>query len=133
MDYYHHLDAVRTLGDFEGWMLFYLTAIRDSSIDAYKRAKDIQALQEKITQKIIDNSIKAPATKLRALSLLFVHPVMSIGMLSTELDITYNTAAQIMTDFLAIGFLEETGGVKRGKLFKFADYLNLLDRSYDRG
>src|SRR5579863_6263143 len=46
MDYYHHLNAVRTHEDFEGWIFFYLTAIRDSSIDAYKRVKDIQVLQE---------------------------------------------------------------------------------------
>jgi len=132
MEYYQHLDAVRTVGDFEGWIIFYLTAIRDSSIDAYKRAKDIQALQEQLTQLIVDKSTKTPTTKLRALSTLFIYPVISVNMLSTELDITYNTARQIIADFIALGFLEEESTQKRGKLFKFKNYLSVLDRSYDR-
>ena len=40
------LDEVRTQGNFEGWITYYLKAIKGSCIDAHKRAKDIEALGE---------------------------------------------------------------------------------------
>jgi len=132
MEYYQGLDGVRTLGDFESWIIYYLTAIRDSSIDAYKRIKDLQALQERLTQRIAQSSAKEPTTKLRALSVLFSYPVISATKLSAELDIAYNTARQVITDFMELGFLVEENEQKRGKLFKFQDYLVVLEQSYDR-
>src|SRR5438128_1120945 len=40
LDYYRALDRVRTEGDFEQWIIFYLNAIKETSIDAYRRAED---------------------------------------------------------------------------------------------
>lgn len=131
-EYYYYLDMVRTHGDFENWIIFYLTAIRDSSIDAYKRAKDILALQHQLTELITTKSIQKPTTKLRALSILFSSPVISVTMLAAELDVTYNTARQIIDDFIELGFLVEENEQKRGKLYMFKDYLDVLERSYDR-
>ncbi|MCX5922884.1 MAG: Fic family protein [Candidatus Dependentiae bacterium] len=134
MEYYHYLDGVRMEGDFEGWIIFYLTAIRDSSIDAYKRAKGIETLREQLIQLITNNnrSPKAPTAKLRALSILFHYPVISTNLLSEKLEVAYNTAHTIIDDFIELGILEEETQQKRGKLFKFKEYLEILDRSYDR-
>src|SRR2546430_2351527 len=52
LEYYRKLDRIRTHGDFEGWVSFYLKAIRESSIDAYTRAKSIEELYEKLMAKI---------------------------------------------------------------------------------
>ncbi len=72
-EYYVHLDRVRTHGDFEGWIKYYLTAIAESSKDAYKRAKDIELLEEKVRILINTdptfNTIKQ--TALHALFILF--------------------------------------------------------------
>ncbi len=56
LEYYQLLDRIRTQGDFESWIKFYLKALIDSSIDAYKRAKDIEALTARLSQDIINNS-----------------------------------------------------------------------------
>jgi Fic family protein len=47
-EYYLRLDQVRTRGNFEEWIIFYLTAIRDSSIEACNRIKVIEAQEAKI-------------------------------------------------------------------------------------
>ena len=54
-DYYHRLDRVRTHGDFEGWTIFYLIAIRDSALDAYARAKEIENLEATLANQIQDD------------------------------------------------------------------------------
>ena len=40
-EYYEKLNAVRTRGDFEGWIIYYLKAIKEGCHDAYRRAKEI--------------------------------------------------------------------------------------------
>lgn len=42
-EYYLTLNRVRTDGTFEGWIVFYLKAIKDSCIEACYRAEVIEA------------------------------------------------------------------------------------------
>ena len=131
-EYYHWLDRVRTEGDFEGWIKFYLTAIKESSVDAYKRVKDIEFLEKQLIQIITQEkrSVKTQDTRLHALPILFSYPIISINELSTQLDISYNTASQIILDFLSLNLLVEENQQKRGKLFKFKAYLEILEKEY---
>src|SRR5579863_2487561 len=48
MEYYQRLDGVRIQGDFEGWIAYYLRAIRDSALDAHRRAKEIESLEREL-------------------------------------------------------------------------------------
>ncbi len=132
LEYYQHLNRVRTDGDFEGWIQFYLTAIRDSCIDAYRRSKDIEALQQELTQIILNEQFapKAYETRINALSTIFRSPVINITDLSEQLDVSYNTANQIITTFIELDILTEENQQKRGKLFKFKKYLDILEREY---
>ncbi len=128
--YYYKLDAVRTKGDFEGWIKFYLNAIKESSQDAYQRAKDIEDLQEKLKLQITNNitSQKMLTTRLQALMILFNYPIISINELSVQLDVSYNTAHQIITELIALDILVPQTKQKRGKLFKFKKYWEILER-----
>jgi Fic family protein len=132
-EYYQWLDRVRTHGDFEGWIKFYLTAMRDSTIDAYRRAKDIEALGEELRQIILDQkqfSVKMCQTRLRALAIIFSYPVISVNALSKQLGVSYNTANQVISDFIKLGFLVKETQQKRGRLFTFKQYLEVLERDY---
>jgi len=132
MRYYQTLDAVRTDGDFEGWIRYYLSVIKDSSIDAYKRAKDIEELEVQMTATISESEKlkKGKGTRLKAISILFNHPVIDIQTLSSELDVSYNTANKIITDFMELGFLMKQTEQKRGKLFQLKPYFEILEREY---
>lgn len=132
LEYYQCLDRVRTHGDFEGWIVFYLTAMRDSSIDAYRRAQEIELLEHEIRQRIIGQkrSIKIQESRRAALSILFSYPIISINELAVQLEISYNTANQIISDFIQAGILVEENKQKRGKLFRFAQYLDVLEKEY---
>lgn len=132
LEYYHLLDRVRTHGDFEGWIMFYLTAIKETAIDAYQRAKDIELLEQELKEIIIaqKQSNKMQQMRLLALMVLFSHPVININTLSTELRISYNTASNIITDFVKLDILIEETGQKRSRLFRFSSYLELLEKEY---
>jgi len=51
--------------------------------------------------------------------------------LSDLLDVSYNTARQIITNLLEAQILTDENKQKRGKLYRFAAYLDLLEKEYD--
>ena len=132
-EYYHRLDQVRTQGDFEGWITFYLNVIEKSCIDAHRRAKDIESLQSSLTETIGNEKLSAAQiiTRQQALSILFQFPIINSTELSDQLDISYNTARQIISYFLDCGILIEENQQKRGKLFRFKSYLDVLEKEYE--
>lgn len=134
LEYYQRLDRVRTHGDFEGWITFYLKAMKDSCIDAHRRAKDIEALEKDLTDLILHEkkfTLNMRDMRLHALSILFSYPVMSVGEMSRQLSVSYNTAHRIIKNFMKFGFLVKDAEKKRSKLFKFKSYLDILDRVYE--
>ncbi len=132
LEYYRLLDRVRTHGDFEAWITFYLTVIKDSSIDAHRRAKAIEDLQAQLTTTITKNlaAPKTVETRTKALSVLFSSPVINVTKLKKHLAVSYNTANLIILEFVKLGILTAETEQKRGKLFKFVPYLELLEEEY---
>ncbi len=134
MEYYQRLDRVRTHGDFEGWVTFYLKAIKCSCIDAHRRAKDIEALEHDLNNLIIHEkkfTLNMRDMRFHALSILFSYPVISVGEMSRQLSVSYNTANRIIKNFMKFGFVVKEQHKKRSKLFKFKSYLDILDRVYE--
>lgn len=127
-EYYQKLENAQLRGDFEGWITFYLTAIRDSCIDAYKRAKEIGELVSTLLLKA--STLKSSESRLHALEILFNCPVIDVNELSRQLKMSYNTANQIVSDFIEHGLLVEETQQKRGKLFKFKAYIDILEKEY---
>lgn len=132
-DYYKLLDGVRTEGDFESWIKFYLSVIKYSAIDAYKRAQDLELLNESIIKNITNTKqgAKMLEAKLAALPVLFEFPVIDITTFSKRLSVSYNTANKIILYFIEINVLVEQTEQKRGKLFKFEPYFEILEREYE--
>lgn len=116
LEYYQLLDAVRTKGVFEGRITFYLRAIKESSIDVFTRAKDIEALEHKLTN-LIEKHPRPRTSRLRALSVIFWFPVININELVEQLDITFNTADSIISDFVELEVLVKETKQKRGRVF----------------
>lgn len=132
-DYYKFLDGVRTEGNFEAWIQFYLSVIRDSAIDACRRARDIESLEEKVRDIILsDKKIgKGRESRLKAIPALFNSPVISIGELSSQINVSYNTSGKIIDDFIRLDLLLEEDKKKRDRLFRFKPYFEVLEREYD--
>lgn len=129
-EYYKHLEAVSQKGDFEGWIKFYLTAIRESTLDAYRRAKGIESLKKQLTELILQDKQfhKMRDTAQDALDVLFTYPLININTLSIQLAKSYNTAKKLIENFLVCGILVPETEQKRGKIFRFKKYWDILER-----
>jgi Fic family protein len=132
MEYYQRLDSVRLQGDFEGWIKYYLKAVRDSALDAYRRAKEIEELEVRLKAYINANSAfnKIRETALSVLDRLFSQPVIGAVALSNQLGKAYNTVRNTLQIFIEQGFIVEETARKRNKVFHFRPYLELLEKEY---
>jgi len=129
-EYYHLLDSIRTKGTYEDWITFFLKAIKETSIDAFKRAKDIETLEHSLTEQIKEKYPKTRESRVRALSIIFSYPIINISEMARQLDVAFNTANQIILDLTKLDILFEETKQKRGKLYKFRPYLEILNREY---
>ena len=132
-EYYQRLDNVRLKGDFEGWITYYLTTIKESADDAYKRAKAIELLEEHYRQIIISDSrfSKVQEKSLHVLSMLFESPVTTITYMSKKIDKSYNTTQKIMLLFVEAGIITEMTAQLRNKRYQFEAYLQLLEKDME--
>ncbi len=128
-EYYERLNQVRLTGDYEGWLVYYLKAMRDSSLDAFKRIKEIEGLEERILQLIRTDStlVRMGEAPYKALNVVFQLPIINIGELSKRIEKSYNTASKIILQFVKLGLLSEVTKQKRDKLYRFDGYLELLE------
>lgn len=131
-DYYQKLDRVRTHGDFEGWIKYYLKALKESALDAHVRAKALEELETDLIQKIQSDEAfaKMRETALSVLDSFFVQPISTVTEISTRTGKAYNTVQNILKQFLSQGIISETIIHKRNKLYRFEPYLRLLEEDY---
>ena len=128
-EYYHSLDSVRTKGNFEGWISFYIKAINTASKDAYQRIKKIEKLI-KTTKKSLASYDKLRVMKISAEKLINIfsqHPVLSIEILAKKLKRNHETATKIIQCCNELTILEKTTSPKNTMLFCFKMYLDILD------
>lgn len=132
LEYYQKLDRVRTHGDYEGWIEYYLAGIRDSAEDAHHRAKDIEALEQHLNRLILDspdfNRVTDTATDI--LAYLFKQPICGIAEISKTLGKAYNTINKIIQLMLKADLVSELPISQREKVYRFDKYLQLLEKEY---
>lgn len=137
-EYYQRLDRVRTHGDFEGWLTYYLKAIRDSAKDAHARAKEIEGLAIRLQNviQIHGGFVKMRNTATLALDFLFTQPITGIGEMSQKIGKVYNTTQNVLKEFIKLGIVFEYEFNKnlirtyRYKIYCFKPYLDLLQKEY---
>lgn len=132
-EYYERLDRVRTHGDFEGWISYYLKAITEGAVDAHHRAREIEALELKLKTLIQTDAkfVRVRDTALLALNFLFTQPITRISDMSQHLGKAYNTVNSILKAFIELKIVSESVIHKRNKLYRFDPYLSLLEKNYD--
>lgn len=125
-EYYDRLQAIRTRGAWEDWLVFFLRGARDVAIEAHETARKILALRGRC-QELLKGEGKAGATLLRALDVLFEQPVLTPAILERKLDVSYVTANHHAARLAQLGLLRELTGYKRNRRFAFTPYLALFD------
>lgn len=125
-EYFDRLMMIRTSGDFEQWVEFFLKGMLWSAEHAVEKIKQILLLQEKLKQTILKEK-KASLRSIQLLDILFVSPLTTVNNIAEKLGISFQAASEQTKLFLQLGILEELTGQKRGRRFAFAPYLKIVE------
>jgi Fic family protein len=123
VEYYDRLMAVRSSGDWEGWIRFFLNGVAQVSRTATQTARFILELRDSKRQALAGN-----ANALRLLDYAFEHPLLTVRMAETHLGTAYVTAATAVEHMQAAGVLREVTGGKRNRKYRFEPYIALFEK-----
>ena len=128
LEYYDRLTAVRTNGDWEGWMKFFLRGAEQTGLEAVQTAKKVIAFREDAVR----TATGLGANELKLIEFLFGHPLTDIQTAQKQLGVSYNTAASAIARLEKANLLKETTGRQRNRIFRFAAYLDLFESPAER-
>lgn len=126
-EYYDWLQKVRSDGDWEGWLKFFLTGVMETSDQATQSSRLILKLFDKDREQI-ERLGKATGTTLRAHQLIKAKPLLSIPSAAKALALTVPTVTQSFHVLQQLGIVREITGRKRGRLFAYSEYLSILNQ-----
>jgi Fic family protein len=126
LEYYDRLMAIRSKGDWEGWLKFFLQGVITVSESATATARAILQLREDHRQRIIQFLGSSATNGLKLLDLLFQYPLVTIRFAATHLDCAYTTAKKAVEQLVELGLLLEITGGSRNRTYRYDPYLALF-------
>jgi Fic family protein len=124
-EYYRRLSAVRTEGDWEGWVGFFLNGVETAATDAERGIVALASLINADRRRVLA-APRVGAVALRLFELLPLMPHFTIGQARQKLDTTLPTATAAVNLLRELGLLTELTGQKKNRLFSYAAYVDLL-------
>jgi len=124
-EYYRRLSAVRTDGDWEGWIGFFLDGVETAAADAERGIVAMASLINADRKRLLA-APRVGAVALRLFELLPLMPRFTIEQARQKLDTTFPTATAAVKLLQDLGLLSELTGQKKNRLFSYAAYVELL-------
>lgn len=123
--YYDALTSVRTTGEIDQWVKFFLNAVIETARKGASTFEGIIKLREEYDTKILSLAGRAePASQL--LKRLYSKPRMNVKEIAQVLDVSYVTANDLTSDFVRLGLFRETTGQSRNRIYVLHEYLALF-------
>jgi len=128
--YYELLDRVRTEGDWEAWVDFFLEGVEQTAHAATQTAKRLVDVFGQDTLRIQTGG-KGSAKVLRVFEFLRQKPLCSLRQIVSSAGISFPTASKAMLTLVKMGIARELTGLRRNRVFVYDVYLNILNEGGD--
>jgi Fic family protein len=123
--YYDHLQRVRTEGAWEAWLTFFLEGVIAVASSATETARSIRRLVAH-DREAIHGLGRGAASALRVHELAGRRVVLTANSTSELLGLSAPTVNAAFARLEEAGILREVTGRRRGRVFVYAAYLDLL-------
>jgi Fic family protein len=123
--YYRRLNAVRTDGDWEGWINFFLEGVATIADEATASARDLFSLVTRDRARVLAQDTTSVSTA-RLFELLPSHPIITVAAVMRLIATSKPTAIRAIDALVAAGILVETTGKKRDRRFAYRAYIDRL-------
>ena len=124
-EYYDRLAAVRTSGDWEGWLSYFLEGITVISEESVGLIRSLFKIIEKDRTRYLDSGA-ATVPGARLFESLAKNPVVTVKSAVRICGTTRPTAAKAVESLCQAGILKESSGRSRDRVYIYHEYLDLL-------
>ncbi len=109
-EYYAGLQAVREQGDIEGWLLFFLEAVKRQADDAVSRSRQLVEIREEYHEEAIKRRSSLP----RLVAMIVRNPFVTVKSVERQLSLTNQGARKLIKNAEERGWLASLGTRGRG-------------------
>ncbi|TFZ48373.1 Fic family protein [Serratia proteamaculans] len=124
-EYYRCLSEIRSHGDWESWVAFFLKGVEIAAEEAQQSIIQIASLIAADRKKILGTASSTLQT-LRLFELLPTMPKLTVERAQAELAVSFPTANAAIKALENAGILLETTGRLRGKSYVYQAYVDVL-------
>ncbi len=124
--YFDLLQAVRTHGEWESWLKFFLEAVIESTEQAVATARSVVELRERDRMRVVEGFGRVAGNALRVLERLFQSPVVTVKEVQELTSVSFQSANQLVERFVEHGILSEMTGRTRNRAFRYGEYIELF-------
>lgn len=125
--YYRHLTAIRTTGDWEGWIVFFLEGIAQAAADAERAVVGVASVVTADRRRLVQAPNATPASY-RLFELLPTMPRFTVEQARQKLVSTFPTANAAVRLLESLGILVELTGGRKNRVYSYAAYVDILTR-----
>ena len=126
-EYYRRLSAIRTEGDWEGWVSFFLEGAAAASAEAERSIIDVASLITTDRKRLLE-SPKAGPISVRLFELLPMMSRFTVEHVRKRLETTFPTASAAVNLLVDLGLVAELTGQKKNRIYSYQAYVELLSR-----
>ena len=125
-DYYRLLQEVREHGVWEAWLEFFLDGVAETANRAFDAATRTVDLFRQDRARITADGARA-GSRLRLHDMLQQNPYATANALVARTGLTSPTVNAALADLQRLGIVEEVTGRRRGRVFGYRAYLDILN------
>jgi len=124
-EYYRLLDVVRTEGDWEAWVDFFLEGVEHTATNAVETDKRLLSLFQQDEQ-IIQEHTRAASTALRVFRVLCERPLVTLNQVCGRTGLSFPAVSRAMENLINLNVVNEITGQRRNRVFAYHRYLSIL-------
>ena len=125
-EYYERLDAVRVAGDWEGWVRYFLTGVRETCRQAVGTARAVLDLFERDTERIHALG-RSAGSIIQVFQLFKQRPMLNATAAAGSLGLSEPTVRTAMAQLGKMSIIRELTGKERRRVFVYDGYIQLLN------
>lgn len=124
-EYYRRLSNVRTEGDWEGWVAFFLEGVTAAAIDAERGVVALASLVSTDRRRLLDSPNAGPASY-RLFEMLPMMPRFTVEQVRKKLGVSFPTANAAVKVLVGLGIAVELTGQKQNRSYSYQSYIELM-------
>ncbi len=123
--YYEMLDRVRTEGEWEAWVMFFASGVEETANGAVMTAQRLREIAQADRVRV-QGSGRIAGSALQIHHALLGRPINTIARLATSTKLSVPTVTKALAMMRELGLVREVTGRKRGRVFAYGPYLDVL-------